>query len=298
VFSTATFTTPTIANFVNANHDHQAAAGGGQLSHPLSLTTLGWTASGHTGALNRIAGFDGAGAATQYQFGVDVQAWDADLDAVAALVGTGLAVRTGAGTWTNRTIVALDASITVSNGSGVAGNPTLSVPAGSETVVGGVELATQGEVNTGTDATRVVTAATLSSATSINGQMRQMFRVIGTTLNPTTIATTFVALSEMSQAITPNNASNWIRVAFTGSFSNSNANVYVGVAIFVDGVEQTGTERRQQAPANDRVTISVEDWYQLSAAAHTVEVRWLVEANTGTANDNDRIMIVQEYNAP
>jgi hypothetical protein len=35
-----TLTTPTIASFVNANHDHQGAAGGGKLDHGLALTGL------------------------------------------------------------------------------------------------------------------------------------------------------------------------------------------------------------------------------------------------------------------
>lgn len=54
-----------------------------------------------------------------------VQAWDADLDAVAALATTGLAARTGSGTWTTRSVVAPVAGITVTNGDGVAGDPTL-----------------------------------------------------------------------------------------------------------------------------------------------------------------------------
>jgi hypothetical protein len=55
---------------------------------------------------------------------------DADLQALAGVGGTGLLVRTGAGTATTRTIT-IDAGSTaylaVANGSGVAGDPTLSV---------------------------------------------------------------------------------------------------------------------------------------------------------------------------
>lgn len=40
--------------------------GGGTPSHP-SLTTLGWSASGHTGTSNSVAGFNGAGAAQTIQ---------------------------------------------------------------------------------------------------------------------------------------------------------------------------------------------------------------------------------------
>jgi len=59
--------------------------------------------------------------------GADLQAWDADLDAVASLSGTGIAVRTGSGTWATRFIAAPAAGIGVTNGDGVAGNPTLSL---------------------------------------------------------------------------------------------------------------------------------------------------------------------------
>lgn len=52
---------------------------------------------------------------------------DADLQALAALSSTGLAARTGDGTWATRTLTAPAAGITVSNGGGVAGNPTLAL---------------------------------------------------------------------------------------------------------------------------------------------------------------------------
>lgn len=59
--------------------------------------------------------------------GTNVQAWDADLDAVAALATTGLLARTGAATYSTRTLTAPAAGITVSDGNGVAGNPTLAL---------------------------------------------------------------------------------------------------------------------------------------------------------------------------
>ena len=42
------------------------AGGGGGVSDHTALTSLGWTASGHTGTANRIAGFDGSNAAMYY----------------------------------------------------------------------------------------------------------------------------------------------------------------------------------------------------------------------------------------
>lgn len=57
--------------------------------------------------------------------GTDVQAYDADLAALAANASTGLWSVTGAGTGSVRTLTAPAAGITITDGDGVAGNPTL-----------------------------------------------------------------------------------------------------------------------------------------------------------------------------
>jgi hypothetical protein len=62
--------------------------------------------------------------AMDVEIGVDVQAFDADLSALAGLASNGMIARTGAGTAAVRTITA-GAGITVTNGDGVAGNPTV-----------------------------------------------------------------------------------------------------------------------------------------------------------------------------
>lgn len=61
--------------------------------------------------------------------GSDVQAYDADLDALAALAGAGIAVRTASDTWAQRVIAGAAGVISVTNGDGVAGNPTLDIAA-------------------------------------------------------------------------------------------------------------------------------------------------------------------------
>lgn len=73
--------------------------------------------------------------------GTNVQAWDADLDAVAALASTaGMLARTGAGAFAVRTLTGTAAEITVTNGDG-SGTPTLSLPTAltytGKTVTGG-----------------------------------------------------------------------------------------------------------------------------------------------------------------
>lgn len=68
--------------------------------------------------------------ATKGQVDAGFQPLDADLTALAALAGTGLAARTAANTWAQRTITGTAGQIVVTNGDGAGGNPTLSLPAG------------------------------------------------------------------------------------------------------------------------------------------------------------------------
>ena len=79
-----------------------------------------------------------------------------DLAAVEALSGTGLAVRTAADTWTNRTLSGTTGRIAVTNGNGVAGNPTIDLNASGVTTgtYAGLTIDTYG---------RVTTAATLTT---------------------------------------------------------------------------------------------------------------------------------------
>ena len=59
--------------------------GGGGVTAHTGLTALAWTVGGHTGTAGTVAGFNGSGAADEYQIGSDLQAWGANLDAVAGL---------------------------------------------------------------------------------------------------------------------------------------------------------------------------------------------------------------------
>lgn len=99
------------------------------------IATVGTVTAGTWQATPVTVAYGGTGATTAANaranlgvaIGSNVQAWDADLDCLAALSTSGIAARTGAGTCATRTVTAPAAGITVSNGDGVAGNPTLAL---------------------------------------------------------------------------------------------------------------------------------------------------------------------------
>jgi hypothetical protein len=89
-----------------------------------------------------------------------VQAWDAGLDNLAALAGTGVVVETADGQFANRSLVPPAAGLTITNPDGVAGNPTFALANDLAALEG---LTTTGYVirtGDGTATTRSITGTT------------------------------------------------------------------------------------------------------------------------------------------
>lgn len=120
IHGTAGSTSPTIDDFTNAQHNHTSTAEGGQLTDA-ALSSAVSIAKGGTGATDAATARDNLG----LEINVDVQAYHAQLTALAALATSGMIARTAANTLAARTIAGTAARIAVTNGDGIAGNPTL-----------------------------------------------------------------------------------------------------------------------------------------------------------------------------
>jgi hypothetical protein len=80
-----------------------------------------------------------------------------DLAALEALAATGFPARTASDSWAQRTIAVSGAGLSVSNGDGVSGNPTVTIdPAAVVAAGGGAAAATQADQETATSLTTFV----------------------------------------------------------------------------------------------------------------------------------------------
>jgi hypothetical protein len=94
-----------------------------------------------------------------------------DLAALEGLGSTGIAARTAADTWAQRTITGTASRLTVTNGDGVAGNPTLDI---STSYVGQATITTLGTITTG-----VWTGTDVAFANIAQGTARSVLGVTG-----------------------------------------------------------------------------------------------------------------------
>lgn len=109
-------------------HAHDGTLGNG----PKIVLTSG---NGVSGALPVANGGTNATTAADARtnlglaIGTNVQAYDAELAAIAALAGTGFVSHTGAGTAAERSLTGTAGEIDITNPAGISGNPVFSLPA-------------------------------------------------------------------------------------------------------------------------------------------------------------------------
>lgn len=105
----------------------QAGGGGGGGGAPTGASYVTISAEAGLSAERRLAVGTGLSLTDGGANNPVTIAPDLDLAALEALGTTGLAVRTGTSTWTTRTITATGTGISIANGSGVSGNPAITV---------------------------------------------------------------------------------------------------------------------------------------------------------------------------
>lgn len=123
---------------------------------------------------------------------------------------------------------------------------------------------------------------------------------VGTTADPSTTAetpATAPVLAEMTHTFTPAKATNVIKVQCGCSFDKTGGgDDGVRMAVFVDGVVQTETTRRNFVASNDDYNASLHTFWRgsLSVAAHTIDVRFWGTDDTMIAVDVERNFFIEE----
>lgn len=169
---------------------------------------IGSDVQAHSANLDGWAAEDPGDYSTTAEANALYQPVDADLTAVAALASTGLVARTGAATYAERTIAGAAAGVSVSNGDGVAGNPTLVLANDLEALEALASTGLAARTGSDTWAQRTITAGTGISIS--NGD--------GVSGNPT-ISASFVHV--LFDGTTDDNV--------TGTYSRSGTTVTVSV---------------------------------------------------------------------
>lgn len=164
----------------------------------------------------------------------DKQPIDADLTAIAAIAGTGVAVRTAADTWTTRSIAAT-APIAITNGNGVSGNPTLS-HATSGVGAGSYGSETQTPVVT-VNATGHVTSVTLVDSKPSN-------LVYFENVNTSTTTTTSGTFASIGVTYTPPAGTYFVTLTVGLGSNVSGIDNSSEIAIAVGGTVESDSVRR------------------------------------------------------
>jgi hypothetical protein len=240
---------PTDGNFIVGNGSTWVAESGNT-----ALTSLGVTAT--ASELNIMDGVTATTAELNYVDGVTSniqtqldgkQPIDTDLTAIAAISSNGLIARTGSGTAEARTLTGTSDQITVTDGDGVSGNPTISL-----------SFAAQATVEAGTDTVSPVNSLRVAQAIAANRPS-----VAGTTKTDTfsTTSSSYTAITGLTAAITPKTTASRVKVTVSISVgTSSNQPAYIQLT-------RNGTAIALGDSAGSREQVTLEAFIDSTASA-------------------------------
>lgn len=283
-----------LANYVTNQHiDHSTISvsagtgltGGGDLttSRTINLSNTAVTI-GSYGSASQVGSFtvDAQGrltSATNVSItpaAIGAQPLDGDLTAVAALAGTGLVTRTATNTMTTRSVT-VGAGLSVINGDGVSGNPTISI---TNT---GITAGTYGSGSTypviTVNAQGQLTAVSTTSVSAVFGSEYQ------SSLDTTPATTNSAVFSDAASFTTTSVPAGTYRVAVNFSTYFTDAATDWRYRLVVDG-SQVGPESRQepQDTGTDQrhVIYIVGEATFGSVGTHSIALEFARSANAGT----------------
>ena len=187
----------------------EATTSAGAVSVTLTNSAvIGKVLTGYTSGAGTVAATDTILQAIQKLNGnaANLQPLDAELTAISGLAANGLIARTSASTAAARTLTGTAAEITVTNGDGVAGNPTLSLPAAltftGKTVTGGTFTSPALTTPTIGDGSAAVPSLSFASETT-TGLFRPSANVLGLAVAGTSRATVTTTGLTVTGTVTP-----------------------------------------------------------------------------------------------
>jgi hypothetical protein len=200
-----------------------------------AVAITGGTISGLGSALAISDGGTGSASASSARInlglnpGSDVQPFSNELTGIAAATSTGFYVRIGSANVTQRSIVTGGNGITVSNGSGVGGNPTIAIDTASTISITTLTVSAGMSSNTA-DINQIQTAAIIKKGTNGSGDIGQSSNRFGTVYGTATTAQ-YADLAER----------------YTTDLE------YIPGTVVVVSFDETGAEATQSFAANQRV---------------------------------------------
>jgi hypothetical protein len=211
------------------------------------------------------------------------QPLSSELTAIAAFAGTGILVKTATNTYAGRTIAGTASNISVSNGDGIAGNPTLDlINAGTAGTYGSAILIP------------VITTDAKGRVTSVTPTALQP---VTTRIKSSGALTTTSAADVLMTGFTITPPAGTYQVNFNTTFSHNTNNAIGTASVYAGGVKETESEINVAPQFQTGLTPSIKFPFPTNILAEVtvngsqaIEVRW--KTTNGTLTSTNRYLTI------